>query len=79
MSREEAEELTRKSQLRADALKKKQKEEWLASAGGQLCMKFWNAFREYQRLSAGESASPAHGDGLVTTNITTSTSCSKKA
>ena len=48
VSCEEAEELTRRSQLRADALKKKQKEEWLASDGGQLCMKFWNAFREYQ-------------------------------
>ena len=48
MSREEAAELSRRSQLRADVLKKKQKEEWLASAGGQLCMKFWNAFREYQ-------------------------------
>jgi hypothetical protein len=48
VSREEAEELTRRAHLRADALKKQQKEKWLASAGGQLCMKFWNAFREYE-------------------------------
>lgn len=48
VSREEAAELTRRSQLRVDALRKKQKEEWLASSGGQLCMKFWNAFRAYQ-------------------------------
>jgi hypothetical protein len=48
VSREEAEELTRRCHLRADALQKEQKEEWLASAGGQLCMKFWNAFRDYQ-------------------------------
>jgi hypothetical protein len=48
VSREEAEELTRRSHLQADALKKEQKEEWLASAGGQICTKFWNAFREYE-------------------------------
>ena len=48
VSREEADELTRRSNLRVDALQKKQKEEWLASAGGQLCTRFWNAFREYE-------------------------------
>src|SRR5438270_14062622 len=48
VSGEEAEELTRRAHLRADALKKQQKEKWLASVGGQLCMKFWNAFRDYQ-------------------------------
>jgi len=48
VSREEAEELRRRAHLRAAALQKQQKEKWLASAGGQLCMKFWNAFREYE-------------------------------
>lgn len=64
-SREEETELIRRRDARIDAMQRENREEWVASEGGRLCMAFFQAFHAYKDyLARNPSANDKARGGL---------------